>query len=74
MERSTVGRILWRASRDEDFRTRTLENLGMALAQEGFLLTDPEMIQVRLWWEEMQMLSARAAAERIQALARAHIR
>ena len=72
MERSTVGRFLWRASADEEFRNRTIENLGFALAQEGFLLTDTEMSQLRGWWDEIQNLNARAAAERIQALARAY--
>jgi hypothetical protein len=72
MERSTVGRILWRAAADEEFRNRTIENLGFALAQEGFLLTDAEMSQLREYWQEIQGLSARRAAERIQALARTY--
>jgi hypothetical protein len=72
MERSTVSRILWRAATDEDFRSRAIENLGMALAQEGFLLTDAEMAQMRTWWDEVQALTARGAAERIQALARSY--
>jgi len=71
MEGSTVGRMLWRAAADEDFRKQALDNLGMALAQEGFLLTDAEMCQLRGWWDELQGLNSRAAAERIQALARA---
>ena len=72
MEQSTVGRVLGRAAADEEFRRRTLDNLGMALAQEGFLLTDAEMLQMRTWWDEIQGLSVRGAAERIQALARAY--
>lgn len=72
MERSAVGRILWRAAADEEFRSRAIENLGMALAQEGFLLSDGEMSLLRSWWDEIQLLSARAATERIQALARAY--
>ena len=72
MERSTVRMILWRAATDEDFRNRTIENLGMTLAQEGFLLTDSEMAQMRTWWEEIRGLSARGAAERIQALSRSY--
>ncbi len=74
MERSTVGRILLRAAADEDFRTRMIDNLGMALAQEGFILSDPEMAEIRGWWEEMHGMSARAVAERIQALARTYRR
>jgi hypothetical protein len=72
MERNAVGRILWRAAADEEFRSRAIENLGMALAQEGFLLSDGEMSLLRSWWDEIQLLSARAAMERIQALARAY--
>jgi hypothetical protein len=72
MQRSTVGRVLWRAAADEDFRNRAIDNLGMALAQEGFTLTDAEMAQLRAWWEEIQTLSVRGAAERIQALARSY--
>ena len=72
MERSTLGRILWRAAADEEFRGRALDNLGITLAQEGFLLNDGEMTQLRTWWDELQTLSPRRAAERIQALARAY--
>ena len=72
MERSTIGRVLRRATEDEDFRKRSIENLGMALAQDGFILTDAEMRQVRAWWEEIQGMGARGGSERIQALARAH--
>jgi len=72
MDRSMIGRVLWRAAEDEAFRTRTLENLGMALAQEGFVLSDAEMQHLRTWWEEIHSMSKRGAAERIQALARAY--
>ena len=72
MEHSTVGRILWRAASDEAFRNRTMDNLGIALAQDGFIVNDIEMAQLRAWWEEIQAMSARRAAERIQALARAY--
>ena len=72
MERSTLSRVLWRAAGDEEFRTRAIDNLGMTLAQEGFLLTDAEMAQMRAWWDEIQGLSVRGAAERIQALARSY--
>jgi hypothetical protein len=72
MDRTVIGRVLWRAAEDEAFRVRSLENLGMALAQEGFILNDTEMHQMRTWWEEMPSLGKRAAAERIQALARGY--
>lgn len=72
MDRSTIGRVLWRAVEDEAFRQRTLDNLGMALAQEGFILNDAEMRQLNAWWAEILTMSKRGAAERIQALARAY--
>jgi hypothetical protein len=74
MERSELGRILWRAADDDDFRRRALLNLGMALAEEGFILTDAEMREIRYWWDEIETLSPRASHERIQALARAYRR
>lgn len=70
MNRDRLGTILWRAAADEDFRSRTIDNLGIALAQEGFVVSDDEMNQLRSWWDEIERLSPRAAMERIQALAR----
>ena len=72
MERSTISRILRRAAADEEFRRRAIDNLGMALAQEGFLLTDGEMSHMRSMWEEIEALNVRGATERLQALARLH--
>ena len=72
MMESVVGRVLWRAVEDTDFRRRTLGNLGTALAEEGFLLTDDEMRTVRGHWESLQGLSERRAYERIMAFARAY--
>ena len=72
MERSLLARILRRAAADPEFRNRAIDNLGMALAQEGFLLSDEEMAQMRTWWEQMEGLTARGAAERIEALARTY--
>jgi len=72
MDRTVIGKVLWRAAEDEAFRMRTLENLGMALAQDGFILDDAEMRQITTWWDEIITLGMRAATERIQALARAY--
>ncbi|HLJ20319.1 MAG TPA: hypothetical protein VKU84_08980 [Stellaceae bacterium] len=72
MEGGTVGRVMARAALDEEFRARFLDNLGMALAQDGFLLTDGEMRQLRDWWDEIRTMGARDAAERIRALARSY--
>jgi hypothetical protein len=70
MERSTLGRAMRRAAIDEEFRARAIENLGMALAQDGFIMSDGEMAQMRDWWDEIRELGARDAAERIRAIAR----
>lgn len=70
MEPGTLGRVMRHAAADEEFRARAIDNLGMALAQDGFLLTDGEMRQLRDWWEEITSMGARDAAERIRALAR----
>ena len=59
---------------DADFRRRSLHNLGMALAEEGFILSDAEMAQVRGFWEPLSGASERAAYERLAALARANPR
>ncbi len=69
-----VRRALWRAANDPDFRRRTLLNLGMALAEDGFILTNEEMAVMRDWWEPLCGLSERAAYERLAALARSHPR
>ena len=74
MEHGEIGRILWRAAEDEDFRRRALQNLGMALAEEGFIVSDAAMAQLRGSWEEIASLPTRTAYERIQALARGYRR
>lgn len=74
MERNEIGPIFWRAAEDDDFRRRALQNLGMALAEEGFIVSDAAMSQLRGCWEEIAPLPPRAAHERIQALARGYRR
>jgi hypothetical protein len=71
---TTIARVFGRAARDEEFRRRALHNLGIALAEEGFVLTDVEMREVREEWEPLQSLSERVAYERITALARQYAR
>ena len=74
MVSSSIRRALWKAAEDVEFRRRSLSNLGLALAEEGFILTDIEMAMIRNLWEPLQELSERAAYERITALARSHPR
>ncbi len=74
MASAAVRRALWRAAQDPDFRRRSLANLGMALAEDGFILTDAEMADLRNWWELLRGLSERASYERISALARSNPR
>ena len=74
MVSANVRRALWQAAEDVNFRRRSLSNLGMALAEEGFILTDAEMSALRTLWEPLCELSERAASERIAALARFHPR
>ena len=72
--REAVGRVLWRAAEDEDFRRRALRNLGTALAEDGFVLSDAEMALLREQWEMVRGLREREAFERIAALARSYRR
>ena len=74
MTSAAVRRAVWRAANDPEFRRRSLSNLGMALAEDGFILTDSEMSVLREWWEPLRELSERAASERLAALARSHPR
>ncbi len=74
MEETAVSRVFRHAARDPEFRRRALQNLGTALAEEGFILTDAEMRTLRGYWEPLQDLSERAAYERVMALARQHAR
>lgn len=69
-EMTPIGKALWRAAEDAGFRSRTLHNLGAALAEEGFILSDEEMTTLRRYWEPLFGLPERAAYERIMALAR----
>lgn len=74
MAETTLGRVFRRAAHDTEFRRRALQNMGIALAEEGFVLTDAEMRELREHWEPLQSVSERAAYERIMALARQHAR
>lgn len=71
MNRSVLGRVMWRAGEDFEFRRRFLSNMGTALAEEGFLLDDNEMQTLREYWEQFGHLEDRPAQERILAIARA---
>lgn len=72
MVSEAVARVLHHAVEDTDFRRRTLANLGQALAEASFVLSDEEMATLRTFWEPLRGLSERAAYERLQALARTH--
>jgi len=71
---SAVGRILWRAVENAEFRRRAMQNLGTALAEEGFVISDDEMETLRTCWESVDSLGERAAYERISAMARGYRR
>ena len=58
---TTIARIFARAASDEVFRRRAQQNIGFALAEEGFILTDAEMREVRQHWEPLLGLSERVA-------------
>ncbi len=73
-DNGTVGRVLWRAVDDETFRRRTLSNLGLALAEFGFILTDAEMAAVRDLWGGFDTTNERTAYQRIIAAARRYTR
>ncbi|MBC7526522.1 MAG: hypothetical protein H7308_03135 [Chthonomonadaceae bacterium] len=74
MQSSSIGRALWKASREKEFLRRFLGNMGSALAEEGLVLTDEEMMILRDHKEEWQGLPERAARDRITAIARSHYR
>ncbi len=71
---SVIGRVLWKASREADFRKRFIQNPSGSLAEEGFILSDEEMMTLRSHWEGWQGLEDRLAASRIAALARSRYR
>ena len=74
MVSATVREALWKAAEDGEFRRRTLANLGIALAEEGFILTDDEMGTMRSYWESLAGLTEPALSKRVMALARAYPR
>lgn len=73
-DNGAVGRVLWRAVDDEAFRRRTFSNLGLALAEFGFILTDAEMAAVRDLWSSFDTKNERSAYQRIMAAARRYTR
>lgn len=74
MVSARVREALWKAAEDSEFRRRTLANLGMALAEEGFILTDDEMATMRSYWESLVGLTEPALSKQVMALARANPR
>ena len=74
MVSGVIRQALWKAATDTDFRRRALANMGMALAEEGFILSDAEMTTMRGLWEPLMGLSERASYERIMALSRSNPR
>ncbi len=72
MEETTLGKLLRRAAQEPVFRKRMMTHLGQAVAEEGFLLTDREMTQLRAYWESLDGLSDRQVYEEVAALARSH--
>ena len=65
----SLSKIWQKARHDPDFRRRFLQSSGNALAEEGFLLDDEEMAELRTTLETLVGLSERASYERIMALA-----
>ena len=74
MTYSILGRMLWQAVDDDDFRRRLLRDAGSALAEEGYIFSDAEMGQWRDYAEHLHGLNERAARERITAWARSYYR
>jgi hypothetical protein len=70
MATSPLGAIFKRLASDPVFRQQAMRNLGTALAEEGFVLTDEEMRAMREIWESLAGLDERAVRERLAALAR----
>ena len=69
MQNEIVGRVLMTAAREAVFRRSMLEDMGSALAAEGFILSDDEMRILREKWDTLRGLSERTAQERIRAWA-----
>ncbi len=74
MRQSVVGKILWKAGQDSDFRRRFLADMGNALAEEGFILSDEEMHTLREHSTAFLYLEDRFAQERILSIARSQYR
>ncbi len=74
MQNETVGRVLITAAREGVFRRAMLEDMGCALAAEGFVLSDDEMRALREKWDTLRGLSERTAQERIRAWAWSYTR
>ena len=74
MQNEIVGRVLMTAAREAVFRRSMLEDMGSALAAEGFLLSDDEMRILREKWDTLHGLSERAAQEKIRAWAWSYTR
>ncbi len=72
MEETTLGKVLHRAAQEPVFLKRMTTHLGQAVAEEGFVLTDGEMRQLRGYWEALEGLSDRQVYEKVSALARGH--
>jgi hypothetical protein len=70
MAASPLGKLLRRLATDSLFREHASRNLGTALAEEGFVLTDEEMHFMREIWEGLAGLDERQVHERLAALAR----
>ena len=69
MHNEIVGRVLMTAAREAVFRRAMLDDMGCALAAEGFILSDEEMRNLREKWETLGGLSERMAHEKIRAWA-----
>ena len=75
MTESVVGRILWLAVEDAAFRRRLVANLGAALAEEGFILSDSDMQTMRQYHDIFEVTTDdRKAFEKINAMARSYYR
>ncbi len=68
--KSIIPVVLHCAASNADFRGRLVRCLGMALAEEGFVLTDDEMRIIREMIEPLEELPERVVYERVAALSR----
>jgi GNAT superfamily N-acetyltransferase len=72
MRDSTVGWVLWLAVKDPIFRSAARRNLGIAVAERGFILSNSEMATLLDFWETLDQVSDRRAHELIEGHARLH--